>query len=146
MALLMALMPPAMAESDDEMSTVPPRTGRGRYFKIKSPAERFTDLQERFSGDGSNGQAGGHQGVLPGLEEAATRAPHGKAPFIDYVHFLIALAEGGENLRPWTERFRGLTPQIRAACEYLRRKQPRFAPACEKILKFIEVTPLFGGG
>jgi hypothetical protein len=51
--------------------------------------------------------------------------------------------DGGENLRPWMERFRGLTPQIRAACEFLRKRQPRFADACGKILKFIEVTPLF---
>jgi len=27
---------------------------------------------------------------------------------------------------------------------YLLRKQPRFAEACGKILKFIEVTPMFG--
>jgi hypothetical protein len=41
-------------------------------------------------------------------------------------------------------RFRGETRRICAACEYLRQKQRRFALACEKILKFIEVTPLFG--
>jgi len=76
--------------------------------------------------------------------EDVTAGEPGKMPFIDYVHFLIALVDGGENLGPWMERFRGLTPQIRAACEYLRTRQPRFASACEKILKFIEVTPLYG--
>jgi adenine-specific DNA methylase len=113
------------------------RMGRGRFFKIKSPAERFSEIQERLGEQGSTPQT-----ALPGMEEAATGEP-GKMPFIDYVHFLIALVDGGENLRPWMERFRGLTPQIRAACEYLRDRQPRFASACEKILKFIEVTPLF---
>ena len=115
------------------------RTGRGRFFKIKSPAERFSDIQERLGRE--SGQV---QPALPGMEEAVAADARGKTPFIDYVHFLIALVDGGENLRPWMERFRGQTPQIRAACEYLRAKQPRFADACGKILKFIEVTPLFG--
>jgi len=115
------------------------RAGRGRFFKIKSPAERFSEIQERL--DRETGRA---QPALPGMEEAVAAGASGKTPFIDYVHFLIALVDGGENLRPWMERFRGQTPQIRAACEYLRAKQPRFADACGKILKFIEVTPLFG--
>jgi hypothetical protein len=113
------------------------RTGRGRYYKIKSPAERFEDLQGKFTG-----QSPALQTALPGMEETAAREGDGKTPFIDYVHFLIGLAEGGENLRPWMERFRGMTPQIRAACEYLRTRQPRFAGACGRILKFIEVSPL----
>jgi len=115
------------------------RTGRGRYYKIKSPAERFNEIQERL-----DERAGSAQRALPGMEEAIAADASGKLLFIDYVHFLIALVEGGENLRPWMERFRGMTPQIRAACEYLRQRQPRFADACGKILKFIEVTPLFG--
>lgn len=115
------------------------RIGRGRHFEIKSPAERFGEIQQRLGEDG-----GGSQTVLPGMEEAVAADTGGKLPFIDYVHFLIALVDGGENLRPWMERFRGQTRQIRAACEYLRTRQPRFADACGKILKFIEVTPLFG--
>ena len=115
------------------------RTGRGRFFKIKSPAERFGEIQQRLGDD-----AGAAQVALPGMEQAVAADTGGRLPFIDYVHFLIALVDGGENLRPWMERFRGMTPQIRAACEYLRQKQPRFADACGKILKFIEVKPLFG--
>jgi putative DNA methylase len=115
------------------------RIGRGRHFEIKSPAERFDGIQHRLSEE--SGQV---QPALPGMEEAVAADAGGKLPFIDHVHFLIALVDGGENLRPWMERFRGKTPQIRAACEYLREKQPRFADACGKILKFIEVTPLFG--
>ena len=118
------------------------RTGRGRYFKIKSPDERFTDLQQKLRLD-----SGVTQVALPGLEDALStegsrqRGIH----FIDYVHYLVGLVEGGENLRPWLESFRGLTPQIRAACEYLRGRQPRFASAYDKILRFVEVTPLFKG-
>lgn len=114
------------------------RIGRGRHFEIKSPAERFAEIQERLDEVGVSAQT-----ALPGMEEAVAAASD-RLPFIDYVHFLIALVEGGENLRPWMERFRGKTQQIRAACEYLRNKQPRFADACGKILKFIDVTPLFG--
>lgn len=116
------------------------RTGRGRFFKIKSPAERFAEIQQRLGEESGQFQ----QAPLPGMEEMVAAELRGKVPFIDYVHFLIALVDGGENLRPWMERFRGMTPQIRAACEYLQAKQPRFADACGKILKFIEVTPLFG--
>jgi len=115
------------------------RTGRGRYYKIKSPAERFNEILQHLDRDSRPAQT-----ALPGMEEAVAADGSHKLPFIDYVHFLIALVEGGENLRPWIERFRGMTPQIRAACEYLRQRQPRFADACNKILKFIEVSPLFG--
>ena len=114
------------------------RTGRGRHFEIKSPAERFSEIQHRLGEE-----SGQSQTALPGMEEAVATGSASGLPFIDHVHFLIALVDGGENLRPWMERFRGMTPQIRAACEYLRAKQPRFADACGKILKFIEVTPLF---
>jgi len=131
-----------IVDADDLLKTgliIKGRTGRGRFFKIKSPAERFSEVQERLGRE-----SGQMHPVLPGMEEAVTVSAGGQIPFIDYVHFLIALVDGGENLRPWMERFRGQTPQIRAACEYLRAKQPRFADACGKILKFIEVTPLFG--
>ena len=49
----------------------------------------------------------------------------------------------GENLRPWIEHFQGLAPQIRAACEYLKQRQPHYAAAYDKILAFVQVTPLF---
>ncbi len=114
------------------------RVGRGRSYEIKSPAERFAELQEKFTQP-----AGLAQATIPGLEVAA-HAQAGNILFIDYVHFLLGLVEGGENLRPWMERFRGMTPQIRAACEFLSARQPRFADGCQKILKYIEVTPLFG--
>lgn len=119
------------------------RAGRGRHFDIKSPNERFTDLQEKFRLDGGVTQA-----ALPGMEEVVNvegSRQHG-IYFIDYVHYLMGLVEGGENLRQWLERFRRVTPQIRSACEYLRQCQPRFASACDKILKFLDVSPLFKGG
>jgi adenine-specific DNA methylase len=115
------------------------RAGRGRTFEIKAPAERFGEIRQRLAE-----VLGESQSALPGMEQAVLADRFGDLPFIDYLHFLIALVDGGENLRPWLERFRGMTREIRAACEYLLRKQPRFADACGKILKFIEVTPMFG--
>jgi len=66
-----------------------------------------------------------------------------KVTFIDHVHFLMGLAEAGENVLPWLDRFRGLTPQIRAACEYLRQRNPAFAPLIQKILGLMDPGPLF---
>jgi len=67
---------------------------------------------------------------------------NGKATFIDHIHFLMGLAEAGENLLPWLERFRGLTPQIRAACEYMQQRNAAFAPTIQKILGLIDPKPL----
>ena len=55
----------------------------------------------------------------------------------------MGLAEAGENLLPWLERWRGMTPQIRAVCEYLRQRNPTFTPVLDKILGFIDPGPLF---
>ena len=55
----------------------------------------------------------------------------------------MGLAEAGENVLPWLDRFRGLTPQIRAACEYLRQRNPAFAPLIQKILGLMDPGPLF---
>ena len=44
------------------------RTGRGRHFEIKSPAERFGEIQQRLGEE--SGQA---QTALPGMEEACRR-------------------------------------------------------------------------
>lgn len=51
----------------------------------------------------------------------------------------------GENLLPWLDRFRGETPQIRAALEYLEGRSRSLAPTCRKVLGLLEVGPLFKG-
>ena len=112
------------------------RAKRGRTYEVKQPSERYRDLAEKF-GEGEAVV----QKTLFG-EELQPRA-QSKLLFIDRVHLLMGLADAGENLRPWLERFRGLTPQIRAACQHLKTKQEKFTPACDKILRFLEVDPLF---
>jgi adenine-specific DNA methylase len=113
------------------------RAGRGRTYEVKQPGERFAELLERF-----RRTSGVDQPSL--FPEDLTKDQAGPL-FIDYVHLLIAFAEGGENLLPWLERFRGETPRLRVACDYLAGRNKSFAPSLKKIRDLIEVGPLFRG-
>jgi putative DNA methylase len=109
------------------------RAKRGRTYEVKQPGQRFRDLKEKFEHDRTSMQ--------PSLYEDG--ATNGNTAFIDYVHFLMGLAEAGEDLRPWMERFRGMTPQIRAACEYMLGRNPTLEPAIRKILGWLDPGSLF---
>ncbi len=112
------------------------RAKRGRTYEVKQPGERFNDLMEKFGS--SQGPADVNLfGEVDGARDG------GDSYFVDRIHFLLALAEGKENLRPWLERWRGEAPQIRAACEYLAEKRKDWAPLTKKILDLMEVGPLF---
>jgi putative DNA methylase len=111
------------------------RAKRGRTYEVKQPAERYRELQEKFEQNGATPQANLFGDELPLVGQ--------RIRFIDYVHFLMGLVEAGENVLPWLERFRGQTPQLRAACEYLRQRNAEFAPILQKILGLIDPGPLF---
>jgi len=111
------------------------RAGRGRTYEVKQPSERFNSLLEKFKETPLPQQA------LFGEIEAPKMK--GNIYFIDYIHFLMALVEGGENIIPWLEGFRGETPRLRAACEYLMARNRSFTPTLKKIIDLIEVGPLF---
>lgn len=112
------------------------RAKRGRTYEVKQPAERYHDLLEKFQHSGRTLQTS--------LFDDTLQSPtNHKVTFIDHVHFLMGLVEAGENVLPWLDRFRGLTPQIRAACEYLRQRNPAFAPMIQKILGLMDPGPLF---
>jgi len=111
------------------------RAGRGRTYEVKQPIERFNSLLEKFK------ETPTPQQNLFG--EIDIPKPKGKTYFIDYIHFLMALVEGRENIMPWLERFRGETPRLRPACEYLMAKNRSFAPTLKKILNLMDVGPLF---
>ena len=53
------------------------------------------------------------------------------------------LAQAGENIVGWLDRFRGDTPRIRAALEYLEGRNRTLAPHCRRILDVIDIGPLF---
>lgn len=112
------------------------RAGRGRTYEVKQPSERFQNLLAKFRRDPVP------QGDLFGEERPRSKR---KEYFIDYVHLLMALAEGGENLMPWLDRFRGKTPRLRAACDYLSGRNKSFGPVLKKIRNLIEGVPLFPG-
>lgn len=111
------------------------RAGRGRTYEVKTPSDRFSTLLEKFEDESSVSQS-------QLFDEQASTPSDGNSLFIDRLHFLIALAEGKENLKPWIERWRGEIPQIRAACEYLLERRKDFTPALKKILTMIDVGSL----
>lgn len=112
------------------------RTGRGRTFEVKQPSERLSVLLERLKQKDTPGQEG-----LFGPEIESVK--DGKAIFVDALHLLIGMVEAGENVVPWIERFKSQAPKIRAALEYLEKRNNPMSPYCRKILDIIEVGPLY---
>lgn len=109
------------------------RVRRGRTFEVKTPAERYTSLLERFSSESV--PSSGLFGDLP--------VGNGSSLFIDRLHFLIALTEGKQDLRPWIERWKPEIPQFRAAADYLlKRGRDELKPSLRKIIGMLEVGPL----
>jgi hypothetical protein len=110
------------------------RAGRGRTYEVKQPLERFQQLETKFRVERAP--------QLDLIEDGRPKAK-GRVYFIDYVHFLMALAEAGENLTPWLDRFRGEYPRLRAACEYLAVRNKGFTATLKKIQDLLEPSPLF---
>jgi hypothetical protein len=110
------------------------RVGRGsRTFEVKTPGERFRSLMEKFRDEPPPQPT-----MFPGAAKT-----NGDSLFIDRLHFLISLAEGKEDLRPWLERWKAEIPQFRAAAEYLLKQRARnLEQPLRKILGMLEVGPL----
>ncbi len=109
------------------------RAGRGRTYEVKTPTERYTSLLERFKEEVLPAQ--------PAMFPGVGTSDYGSL-FIDRMHFLIALAEGQQDLRPWIERWNSEIPQFRAAAEYLLGHPREYGGALKKILGMLEVGPL----
>lgn len=112
------------------------RAKRGRAYEVKTPLERLDMLKRKFGANLTESQ-----GSLFG--EDLTDVVSRDRIFVDYVHFLIGLAENGESVIEWLERFRGRRPQIRAALDYLARRNRAFAEPVRKILGLIDERTLF---
>jgi hypothetical protein len=113
------------------------RAGRGRTYEVKQPTERLTKLLERFGRMPASVQASLFEDSVPPVQGAGL--------FVDRIHLLLGLAEAGENLLPWLDRFRAETPQTRAAMKYLEGHSKHLAAACHKLLSLLEVGPLLKG-
>ena len=112
------------------------RQKRGRSFEVKLPVERVNDLKSKFHDNISL------QSELFSTEPSATLLPG--TIFVDYVHYLIALADLGENVIPWLQKFSGMRPQIRAALEYLRdHPKVSFKDSVKKVLGLMDERTLF---
>lgn len=109
----------------------------GRAFEVKRPAERLNDLKSAFK-NGMDDKQGNMFG-----EVVQAVLPKGTI-FADCIQLLLGLSESGENLLPWLEKFRGLRPQVRAAMEYMAKRNKNFAPSAQKVLALIDEKTLFG--
>jgi len=112
------------------------RAQRGRSYEVKSPMERLDLLKKKFGANTTN-----PQGTL--FDEDLTEVITPGVIFMDYVHFLIGLAENGESVMEWLEKFRGKRPQIRAAFDYLARRNRNFAEPIRKIRGLMDEKTLF---
>jgi hypothetical protein len=128
-------------EPEDLMETglmIKGRAKGGRTYEVKQPAERFNDLLDVFG----EATAPAQPTLFGDTPEPKTKR---RTLFIDKVHLLMGLADAGENITPWLARFRGDTPRLRAACDYLAKRNPGFEPTLKKIMNLIDPLPLFKG-
>jgi hypothetical protein len=110
------------------------RKGRvkgGRTYTVLTPSERLDALHKK----------------LRNIDHTLSQLEFGQMEdnsltvmgpnLIDVLHYLIAHAETGERLDILVERFRGHRPQIRAALEFIKSKDPnRWAKTCDRLLPF----------
>jgi hypothetical protein len=114
------------------------RTGRGRTYEVKQPLDRLEAVQKRLQ----KAYEKSAQSVLfqddPALAAAAV-------PLVDLLHVLIALAEAGESVLPWLEKFPGQRASLRAGLRFLRDERADWAAAIDRVLGVIEGAPLLTG-
>ena len=112
------------------------RTGRGRTYEVKQPAQRLGELLAKYQ---------------PGLKLRVTQGElftsEGQSifydiPLVDLVHLVIGLAQAGESVVPWLERFAGLRSQLGAALRYIRDIRADWKEAIDRVLALIEGAPL----
>jgi hypothetical protein len=112
------------------------RARKGRTFEVKQPRDRLDDLLTKFKVDGTP-----HGPDLFG--DVPAPKVRGRSIFVDRLHLLMGVAEAGDNVLPWLERFRGEAPQIRAACEFVAQRNAAFAPTLRKVRDLMDIGPLF---
>ena len=112
------------------------RTGRGRTYEVKQPLDRLEDVRKRLQKTYEQTA----QGVLFQDDPTLVAAT---APLVDLLHVVIALADAGESVLPWLERFSGRQAALRAGLRFLRDERADWAAAIDRVLAVIEGAPLF---
>ena len=112
------------------------RTGRGRTYEVKQPRDRLEDARKRLR----KAYEQSAQSVLFQDDPALATAT---VPLVDLLHALIALADAGEPVLPWLERFPGRQAALRAGLRFLRDERADWSAAIDRVLAVIEGAPLF---
>jgi hypothetical protein len=104
-------------------------------MRSKQPRDRLEDVQKRLQKAWEQTA----QSVLFQDDPALTAAA---VLLVDLLHALIALADAGESVLPWLERFRGRRAAVRAGLRFLREERADWAAAIDRVLGVIEGAPL----
>lgn len=110
------------------------RESGSRTYYVKQPNERLNDLLQKLEKDSSEYQSG--------LFEEYNQVLSKDILMIDVVYVLLGLAETGNNLLPWLERFGGLKPQIRAAMEFFIQKD-KHSESAKRVLRLMDKRTFF---
>ena len=111
------------------------RVGRGRTYQVKQPVERVEMAAKRLLKTYERAA----QNVLFQDDQSFNSAP---VALVDLLHVLIALAEAGQPVLPWVERFPNRRAALRAGLRFLRDERVDWAAAIDRVLAVIEGAPL----
>ena len=113
------------------------RTGRGRTYEVKQPHERLNTLLEQLK---SPEIPGGSQGSL--FDDAGDAVVR-DLKLVDLIHLLIGLADVGQSVAPWLERFSGERPKVRAALNFIKDVRPDWEGPISRVLPLVDDLALF---
>ncbi|MCL5421040.1 MAG: DUF1156 domain-containing protein [Nitrospirae bacterium] len=115
------------------------RTGRGRTYEVKQPKERLEALTDKLhKASQTTEQAALFEG------HAATNGD--KVSLVDLLHVLIALADAGESVLPWLERFDARRTEMLAGLRFVRDLRAEWAGAIDRVIAVMEGAPLLRQG
>ena len=114
------------------------RTGRGRTYEVKQPNERLNDLLEKLKSPEIPG------GIQTSLFDDVGDPIVRDLNLVDLIHLLIGLADAGQSVAPWLERFSGDRPKVKAALRFIKDVRPDWEGPISRILPLVDETFLFG--
>jgi hypothetical protein len=113
------------------------RTGRGRTYKVKQPGDRLNALLEKLKGPEIP------DNIQTSLFDDVGAPIIRDLKLVDLIHLFIGLADAGDSVAPWIERFSGERPKIRAALRFIKDVRPDWEGPIRRVLTLVEGMPLF---